>query len=65
LTTADNTDPNDGCSYNKVDQVFANVSPSCWQATVIRMVIQMEQIQIQSSYGQNDVLTAHLGQQVR
>jgi hypothetical protein len=28
LTTADNTDPNDGCSYNKVDQVFANVSPS-------------------------------------
>jgi hypothetical protein len=25
LTTADNTNPNDGCSYNKVDQVFANV----------------------------------------
>jgi hypothetical protein len=28
LTTADNTDPNDGCSYNKVDQVFANTSAS-------------------------------------
>jgi hypothetical protein len=26
--TADNTNPNDGCSYNKVDQVFANVSVS-------------------------------------
>ncbi|NBB32057.1 hypothetical protein GVN22_27305, partial [Cellulophaga sp. BC115SP] len=31
LTTSDNTDPNDGCSYNKVDQVFANTSVS-WKA---------------------------------
>ncbi|MDI9875721.1 hypothetical protein, partial [Flectobacillus rivi] len=28
LTTADNTNPNDACSYNKVDQVLANVDPS-------------------------------------
>jgi hypothetical protein len=28
LTTADNTNPNDGCSYNKVDQVIGNVSAS-------------------------------------
>jgi hypothetical protein len=46
LTTADNTDPNDGCSYNKVDQVFANVDPSWLTKTVIKMVIQTEQIQI-------------------
>jgi hypothetical protein len=31
LTTSDNTDPNDGCSYNKVDQVFANTSVA-WKA---------------------------------
>ncbi|MDI9872870.1 hypothetical protein QM567_26705, partial [Flectobacillus roseus] len=31
LTTADNTNPNDGCSYNKVDQVFANTSIA-WKA---------------------------------
>ncbi|PAC25318.1 hypothetical protein BWI92_26635, partial [Flectobacillus sp. BAB-3569] len=62
LTLGDNTNPNDGCSYNKVDQVIGNVSAS-WKTLDCDKDGNPNETDLnpQVATAVNDVLTAPFG----